>query len=241
MNLSRLVATTVAMAATLMLMPTNGARAADPAAAAAGELPISEAEKKIFLDEHFDGIGAAHVLRYHYRQSGSLDQPFDGPVVLTIKPKRSGRRAVDVSYLDGAHKVLLPAVDDAKANPVILYFLEQDVRDMHRRLGGSENYFRRRIRLAFAEGAQLRPASVELGGKMVEATEVVIRPFVGDPMKGKLGPYENKTYAFAMSDRVPGQVLRLRSSVTGDAPGPAASTGEAPLLEDVLMFENAAR
>lgn len=235
MHLSRLVATTVAMAAMLML--TTGARA-DPAPAA-GELPISEAEKKIFLDEHFNAVGTSHVLRYHYRQTGSLDQPFDGPVVLTIKPNRSGRRAVEVAYLDGAHKVLLPAVDDVKANPVILYFLEQDVRDMHRRLGGSENYFRRRIRLAFAEGAQLRPASVELGGKMVEATEVVIQPFVGDPMKGKLGAYENKTYAFALSDRVPGQVLRLRSSVTGDSPGSPAAADRAPLLEDVLMFENA--
>ena len=177
------------------------------------------------------------MLRYRFRQSGSLDKAFDGPVVLTITPKSGDHRAVDVAYLDGERKVALPAVDDARANPVILYFLEQDVRDMHRRLGGSENYFRRRIRLAFADGAEVRPASMLLDGKSVETTEVTIRPFVGDPMKAKLGAFEYKSYTFALSERVPGQVLRLRS-VVDDGTAPVGA-GKGPLLEDVLQFETA--
>lgn len=233
----RFVAVTSALLAAVVALPLSTVAMADPTPAAA-DRPISEAERKIFLDDHLDGVGASRELRYRYRQTGSLDKAYDGPVVLTISPKKGDRRAVAVAYLDGEHKVALPALDDARANPVILYFLEQDVRDMHRRLGGSENYFRRRIRLAFAEGAEVRPASVMLGGKAVEATEVVIRPFVDDPMKAKLGAFENKSYAFALSDRVPGQVLRLRSLVGDDAGG---TDGKGPLLEEVLLFENAVR
>lgn len=214
------------------------AQTPDPSAPPASERPVSDAEKKIFVDDHLATAGRSRVLRYRFRQSGSLDKAFDGPVVLTITPKAGDHRAVDVAYLDGERRVTLPAVEDARANPVILYFLEQDVRDMHRRLGGSENYFRRRIRLAFAEGAEVRPASMLVDGKAVDAVEVTIRPFVGDPMKAKLGAFENKAYTFALSERVPGQVLRLRSVVTEDAAVPAGS-GKGPLLEEVLQFENA--
>jgi hypothetical protein len=222
--------------ASLVALLLSTAAMADPAPAP-GERPISAAEQKIFLDDHLGGIGASRVLRYRYRQSGSLDKPYDGPVVLTITPKANDRHGVAVAYLDGEHAVALPALDDARANPVILYFLEQDVREMHRRLGGSENYFRRRIRLALADAAEVRAASVTVDGRQVDATEVVIRPFVDDPMKAKLGAFENKSYAFALSDRVPGQVLRLRSLVAVDG----AAGSAAPLLEEVLMFENAAR
>ena len=155
--------------------------------------------------------------------------------------KKNGRdaRTVEVSFLTGERKITLPVVEDAKANPVILYFLEQDVREMHRRLGGSENYFRRRIRLALAESAEVHPVQAVVDGKQIAASEVVIRPFVDDPMKAKLGPFENKSYAFTISDQVPGGVVQLRSRVTSDAAahGSSAAKEGAPLLEEILSLE----
>jgi len=205
---------------------------------AMAQTPVSPAEQRVFLDDHLRGIASSAVLRYRFAQTGTLDKAFDGDVVLTIEAKDRDTRAVEVAYLSGERRVILPAVESAKANPVILYFLEQDVREMHRRLGGSENYFRRRIRLAFAEGAEVRPASVVVDGRTIAADEVVIRPFVDDPMKAKLGPFEGKSYAFVLSDQVPGGVVRLQSRVAAPANG-AAATG--PLLEDVLSFDKVAK
>lgn len=206
----------------------------------AADSPVSPAEQRVFLDDHLQGVASPAVLRYRFNQTGTLDKPFDGDVVLTIKAKDRDNRVVEVAYLSGERKVTLPAVESAKANPVILYFLEQDVREMHRRLGGSENYFRRRIRLAFADGAEVHPASVVVDGRTIAADEVVIRPFVDDPMKAKLGPFEGKSYAFVLSDQVPGGVVRLQSRVAAPATGPAPATA-GPLLEDVLSFDKVAK
>ncbi len=203
------------------------------------ESAISEAEQKVFVDDHLHSIAAPAVVRYQFRKTGTLEKNFDDAVMLTVKPKGRDARTVEVAYLTGEHKVTLPAVEDAKANPVILYFLEQDVREMHRRLGGSENYFRRRIRLALAENAKVRPLSVAVNGKQVVANEVVIRPFADDPMTAKLGPFANKSYAFTVSDHVPGGVVQLRSRVEADAAASGGSAGKegALLLEEVLSFE----
>lgn len=209
--------------------------------ATAAESAISVAEQKVFLDDHLRTVGPSGVLRYRYTRTGTLEKGIDDHVALTIRPK-GATRSVEVAYLSGERRVTLPPLDDAKANPVILYFLEQDVRDMHRRLGGSENYFRRRIRLAFAETADVHPTTAMVDGREVAATEVVIRPFVDDPMKERLGPSQNKSYAFVLSDRVAGGIVRLRSRVENDAArdGPVP-TGGTPLIEDELSFDPRAK
>ncbi len=190
---------------------------------------ISAAEQKVFLDDQLKGVRAPSVLRYAFRRSGKPEESFEDRVVLRIKPAGRDSRSADVSYLTGQRQVTLPALDDVKANPVILYFLEQDVRDMHRRLGGSENYFRRRIRLALAEGAEMRSVSVRVAGKDVTATEVVLQPFTQDPMQARLGASAGKRYVFTLSDQVPGGVVELRTRVEAEAGSPP--------LEDLLSFE----
>lgn len=208
----------------------------------AAESAISDAEQKVFLDDHLHSVAAPAVVRYLFTKTGTLEKNFEDAVMLTVKPNGRAARSVEVSYLTGERKVTLPAVEDAKANPVILYFLEQDVREMHRRLGGSESYFRRRIRLALAEAAQVRPLSVAVNGKQVAASEVVIRPYAGDPMTARLGPFVNKSYAFTLSDQVPGGVVQMRSRVAAEtaASGASAANGDL-LLEETLSFEKAGK
>ncbi len=227
------VACMLGLSNALLLCVALGAHAADE---------ISAAERKVFLDDHLRALGTSAVLRYRYAQTGTLDKNFDDAVVLTVRPKGRDTRSVEVSYLTGERKVTLPSLDNVKANPVILYFLEQEVRELHRRLGGSENYFRRRIRLAFADNAEIRPASAVVDGRQVAASEVVIRPFADDPMKARLGAFATKSYAFTLSDQVPGGVVQLRSRVVKEATaGDAGADDAAPLLEDVLSFEKLAK
>lgn len=202
----------------------------------AADRGISVAEQRVFLDDQLRGVRTPSVLRYAFKRSGVPSDSFEDRVVLRVDPHKSGKRSADVSYLSGEHRITLPALDDVKANPIILYFLEQDVRDMHRRLGGSENYFRRRIRLALAESADVTAVTARVDGKPVSAIEVAVRPFVGDPLQDRLGPYVAKRYAFTLSDRVPGGVIELRTSVPA-APSATTTDGAPPSLEDRLSFE----
>ena len=71
---------------------------------------------------------------------------------------------------------VLPDIESANGNPVILSFLERDVREMERRTGGKANYFRKRVRLALAENAQVETITVDLQGRPVEAVRISIRP-----------------------------------------------------------------
>ena len=215
---------------------TIGQMGADPSRAA--DEKFSQAEQQLFLADHLHDLGKSAVLQYDFKKTGTLEKNFQDTVLLTVKPDTGTGRAVEVAYLNGERKVTLPAMEDAKGNPVILYFLERDVREMHARLGGSENYFRRRIRLAFAEGAEVRPVIVSFEGKNIVASEVLIHPFQNDPMKEKLRKFENKTYAFTLSDRVPGGVYRLRSWVAelGEKSGANREENALP-LDESLTFQ----
>lgn len=200
---------------------------AGPAAAADD---ISAAERKVFMDAHLANLPARAELNYDFKTKESGTTTLDDSVTLSAHEEGERGRVVTVDYLHGEHHLELPAVDHAASNPVILYFLEHDVRDMHRRLGGQENYFRRRIRLAFAEEARMRPVSISYAGRQVQGTEVSVQPYVADPLKDRFKGLEGKSYILLLSDEVPGGVYQLRTVVLLDG----SST---PKLENVLTLK----
>jgi len=197
---------------------------AAPAAGPGGD--VSPAEQRVFTDPHLDGLPASATLRYDYRKREAGQPAVEDEAVLTMRRDEQRGRVVQLDYLHGERHLALPEVEQATSNPLILYFLEADVRAMHRRLGGQENYFRRRIRLALAEAAQLRSVAVTHGGQVVQATEVAIRPFVNDELQERFQGMAGKAYVFTLSPQVPGGVYELRT-VVDDAAG-----GDAPLLEE---------
>ena len=228
------------LASLVLLLGMTGAiplHASDNIADDTADNKYSQAEKKLFLEDHLQNIKQSEVLHYDFRKTGTLEKNFEDTVLLTVKPRSGKGRGVEVAYLTGERKVILPAMEDAQGNPVILYFLEKDVREMHRRLGGSENYFRSRIRVALAQAAEVHPVTVKFGGKDIVASEVVVHPFANDPMKARLQKFENKSYAFTLSDQVPGGIYQLRTWLadTGTTAG-ADQMGKMPLLEETLSF-----
>jgi len=72
-------------------------------------------------------------------------------------------------------------VEGAQGNPVILYFLEHDIREMKRLTQGSQNYFRKRIRMSIFQGATLKPGVPALSGARGAGQEIAITPYVDDP------------------------------------------------------------
>ena len=215
------------LAAAWCLIVAGALCGAAPVFAAAA---LSSAEQRLFTDPHLASLPADATVRYAYRKTEAGQPAVSDEVVLKAHQDATRGRVATVDYLHGARRLELPEVAPAVSNPLILYFLESDVRAMKLKLGGQENYFRRRIRLALADDAKVRSVEVKYGGRTVAATEVSVRPYVDDPLKERFKDWVGKAYVFTLSDQVPSGVLELRTVVEG-------APGAAPLVEEVLSLQ----
>lgn len=186
---------------------------------------ISEAERLVFMAEHFQNAPADLELHYHFHRSQAKAPDVDDEVTLHVRHSDERGRVVSADFLHGELHLDLPDVEHAQANPVILYFLEHDVRSMRQQLGGSENYFRKRLRIALAGAARLTPAEFEFAGARRAGTRVAVTPFKDDPNRERFLGLEVKRYEFTLSDQVPGGVFELRS-VVEPADGAASPRSE---------------
>jgi hypothetical protein len=207
--------------------------AAACATAAVADDSFSQAEQLLFLSDHLANVSKATVITYAYSKIGTLDPASDGSVNLSVSamPQGTGKHT-HVDFLSGTRKLDLPDIDDATSNPLILFFLERDVRDMQRRTGGQASYFRKRVRMALAESAQVQPVQFEFQGRSVSGTQVSIHPFTDDPLKSRFEQLAEKTYVFTFSQEVPGQLYRMQTQ----ARAPQAHDDAPPLLEESVTF-----
>jgi len=195
---------------------------------------MSIAEQRLFADHHLRNVWPPTTLRYSYVKAGSLERGFRDEVRLMLRYAGDGRCCVATgSFLEAHHRLALPEIDDARANPVVLYFLEHEVREMHRRTQGSQNHFRKRIRLSLADAATLEDTVIRYQGRELPAQEVRIEPYADDPMRARYQRFAAKQYVFVMAAGVPGGVVQIRTALPG---APADTT---PVLEEALTLEEA--
>lgn len=195
--------------------------------------PVSHAEDRLFLTNHLGNLPPMAVLRYAYSKGGSLEAASEDTVRVSVKPATTGSgRRVSVEYLTGTRKLELPGLDTATANPVILFFLERDIREMQRRTGGQAAYFRKRIRMALADAADVRPVTFEFDGRSVTGDEITVQPYRDDPLKTRFERLADKTYSFTLSDQVPGMLFRIQTVVRA----PTSAEGSPPLIEETLSL-----
>jgi hypothetical protein len=180
----------------------------------------SRAERLVFLDAHFAGILPPQTLLYHWRREGGGEATLEDDATLVLTRTASGGCcSVHGQYLSGEQAVNLPDIEDARANPVILFFLEQQVRQLQRSTKGSIAHFRRRIRQSLADAASVSAATVHWGGRELPASLVHIAPFLDDPYRARFEREATTEYSFILSDGVPGGVYQLRAALPGaDAP-----------------------
>jgi hypothetical protein len=231
MNLTRSFLVFVAFAAAAHLM-----------AAAAEQAPkepprdYSAAERALFMTDQFAKLRPPMTLRYQFHRTGSLAPAFDDKVSIALKAQSTGK-CCDATgeFLSGENKVDLPPVEGATGNPVTLFFLERDVREMQRLTTGKSNYFRKRIRMAIFQGAQQRAVTLRYRGKAVAGQEFVVTPFVDDPNRPRFEQLASKRYVFTLSNAVPGGVYGIRTLVVDAAKGADAP----PLLAEELLIDGA--
>jgi hypothetical protein len=200
----------------------------------AGE-KFSDAEILLFETNHLEKITKPSKLHYTFVKSGTLEQNFQDNVEISIiKVMPNGSKKITTEFLSGSNKVNYPPIEEATSNPVLLYFLERDIREMQRLTGGKSPYFRKRIRLALADHAEVRPVKIVYDGKEVNGKEIKITPYANDELKERFGRHGGKYYLFTISDKIPGEVYQVRSVDPNSLSDKSGK--ESPLIEETLTF-----
>ena len=196
---------------------------------------FSAAETALFVTNHLNALKPSTTLHYRFRKSGSLEPGFEDSAAIALTAQADGKCCAATSeFLSGPRRLALPEIEAAQSNPVILYFLERDIREMQRLTKGQPNYFRKRIRMAVADAARITDVTLPYQGRNVAAKEITITPYTDDPLRARFEQMVNKRYVFTLSDAVPGGVLSIRTQVD------AAAAGSPPLLAEEMALDRQA-
>ena len=198
---------------------------------AADAQDYSVAERSLFMTPHLRNVSPPSTLHYRFQKGGTAEAGFEDKVAIHLDPEPNGECCAGRGeFLSAERRVVLPDIEHAEGNPVILYFLERDVRDMQRLTKGQPNHFRKRIRMAIYNDARVREAQFDYQGKRIAGQEITILPYLADPSRDRFEQYAGKEYVFLLSDAVPGGVFGIRTRS-----GPAGSTTEPLILEEMVI------
>lgn len=192
--------------------------------------PPSAAEKLLFMDAHLEGLKAPTRLRYQFvRNDPAANGSFNDNVEIQLA-RGSAAACCNVSgtFLSGERAMRTPEVDNARSNPVLMYYLEYEVRQLKRATKGGEAHFRKQIRMALVDKAEVTPTRISWAGREVDATTVQVSPFLDDPYRARFEREARKVYTFVLSSAVPGGVYQISARLP-DAAG-------TPLLEETLTL-----
>ena len=212
-----------------LLMLLCSAAVAQPA-----NTDFSPAERLLFVKHQLGNVKAPATLRYRFSKRGTLEPGYEDRVALLLKTGADGSCcATHTDFLSGTHALQLPDLPAAEANPVILHFLEREVREMQRLTKGSQTHFRKRIRMAVFNGATVQALALRYRGQQVQGQEIRITPFADDPNRPRYEQLALKEYRFLLSDAVPGGLYGIRTRVA------AADPATPPLLLEELYLDGA--
>ncbi len=241
MTMTMTKTTSKVKAALLLMMLTMVAvtplQAADDAPAASPEpVTFSEAETRLWMTDQLGSIDKTMKLNYAFEKSGTLEAGFTDTVKFAVqKINADGSKAATVEFFSGARNFPVPPVDSTTVNPILMVYFQGDVYEMNRLTdedGAARErwrYFQRRIKLALAESAAVKPTSFEFNGRQWQGYEISFDPYADDPHKESLKAFSAKHYSVIVSDQLPGYLYRIETHV----PGPKA--GEF-LVREVLQL-----
>lgn len=185
--------------------------------------PLSPAQVALFETPHLRNVTSPETLQYRFAAPGGVTDR----VALHVRGSNpDGTKQLSFDYLTGERRVAYPPVEHFAGNPLLMLFLEQDVKAMKEGLGLSTAYWRNRIRQAFVDGATVTDATVSLNGRDVPARRITVRPFGDDRRLDRLPSVQGKTYTFVLADEVPGMVAEIRTELPPDPARDIPATGE---------------
>jgi hypothetical protein len=218
------------MAIAFLAFPSVAALLGSQPSSRAADRPwLSAAQIALFESDHLAEIKSPTTLDYTFQHVGS--EPYEDSVALLVSEVHDdGSKDVSVEFLTGERRMELSPVTRFHGNPLIMYFLEWDVRGMGKVTGGSALYFRNRIREGFVDQAEIADASIIVNGHSEPATAITLQPFRHDPGIERYAAFRDKSYRFVLSQAVPGRVYEIKAALPADAPG-------APSIVDWVTYK----
>lgn len=204
---------------------------AAPTASAEDKPALNPAQTALFDSNHLHAIHEPLKLEYDWRHWTPTER-FVDKITLDVQPRADGKKDVQVNFLTGAHHMPFPPALGFSGNPVLMFFLEHDITEMHDATGGSTTYFRNRIREAFADRPEMKPISISFAGNQTHATEITLIPFRNDPMIARFERFKNKAYRFVLCDSVPGTIYEISTTVPD-------GNRRTPSAEETMTFSKA--
>lgn len=174
-------------------------------AASAG--PLSD---PIMAEGVFADAGAGEVLQYSLSSNGPGDAAPALSALRLLVMDDNGTKFLLLDQEAGGTRSEIARFPAASANPLLLYFLENIVRDMSQATGGNPFYIRNRIRAALI-AAEAAPGA---DGRIT----VTLEPFAADPNRDRLGPFAGLRLQVSFDPAEPGRLLSLKAD-TGAGPG----------------------
>lgn len=216
----------LALAAPLL----GGAAEADVRAA------LSPAQTLLFETPHLASLRPPVRLDYDFRREEQGKEPVADTIRLEVRASagQDGKRDVSPEFLTGPRALRYPPALGFGGNPLLVFALDRDVRELGAATGGTPNWFRNRFRQALATAAEVRAAEIESEGRRLPATVVTLVPYAGEPRAGR---YQERRYAFTLSEGLPGWFHAIRAELppaAGDRGAVVESitfAGTAPLPE----------
>ncbi len=193
----------------------------------------TQAQIALYRSNQVGMLNKNEMVTYSFIRQGSLETPLEDKASISIVDMdQDGKKNIVVDFLSGDNHIDMPVFEGFKlGNPILMVFLEHDVKEMSELTKGSTLYFRNRIHdgLASPNMTKVEPISVTIDEKKVEATLVTVKPFVGLKEIERFKQFEQKSYQFVISPHVPGGVYSIKTMTP-------SQDGNPPILEEVLQY-----
>lgn len=105
-------------------------------------------------------------------------------------------------------------------NPLFIWYLDRTVSTINALAGGSQMYFKHKIREALGN-AKAEEIKVDYEGQQVDGYKLSVMPFADDPNSSKMQGFHKTALTIVVSDKVPGYFVDLKTDfVSTQAAGP---------------------
>ena len=212
-------------------------RMGEPAAINPDEFQFSEAESRLWLDNHLDNINKPVRIYYEFLKGGSYEEGFSDSVYLDIlKINEDGSKDASLQFFsaDRQQTAKPDNLTNIQGNPVLGIYMQGDVYEMNRLTSGSWRYFQRQIKLAFSKSATVEPVTFEFNGKEIKGEKISITPYIHDPHRQQFMQFADKRYEFILSHDVPGTLYQIKTVVPDNT-----APDKDPLIIETLTFKSA--
>ncbi|MCF7698258.1 hypothetical protein [Loktanella sp. M215] len=177
------------------------------------DLP-SYAVVRYTLDRRLPGLPAGQAMPGAGTGVPLPDAVVDGEVLMTVTPGETGPQIV-MTRIEGDQTKPVASFSAKGPNPVLIFFLENVVRNMAAQTGGSPFYIRNTMRATLAEAA---PDLSGTGPQTVSLT-----PFAQDPNAARMGDWAGLAVDLTFDPADPGMITQLAAHA-GDGPGAYSET-----------------